>query len=84
MALADPILAGLGFGSGRIATIEIDDPDLLQESLRTVPAMPPAPRPASFRPTGGKKGVLRIYPNCAVELSRGVIVFVNRTVAFLW
>ena len=59
MALADPILAGLGFGSGRIATIETDDPDLLLEALRTIPSMPPTPRPASFRPVGGKKDVLR-------------------------
>jgi ferredoxin len=59
MALADPILAGLGFGSGRIATIETDDPDLLLEALRAIPAIPPAPRPASFRPLGGKKSVLR-------------------------
>ena len=27
MTLADPILTGLGFGSGRIDTIETDDPD---------------------------------------------------------
>ena len=59
MALADPTLTGLGFGPGRIATIETDDPDLLLEALRTIPSMPPAPRPASFRPVGGKKGLLR-------------------------
>jgi ferredoxin len=59
MALADPILAGLGFGPGRIDTIETDDPDLLLEALRAIPSMTPAPRPASFRPQGGKKGVLR-------------------------
>lgn len=59
MALADPILTGLGFGPGRIDTIETDDPDLLLEALRAIPSMPPAPRPASFRPQGGKKGVLR-------------------------
>jgi ferredoxin len=59
MALADPILTGLGFGSGRIATIETDDPDLLLEALRAIPAMPPAPRPATFRPLGGKRSVLR-------------------------
>ena len=29
IALAEPILAGLGFGTGRIATIEVDDPELL-------------------------------------------------------
>lgn len=59
MALADPILAGLGFGPGRIATIETDDPDLLLEALRTIPSLPPTSRPASFRPVGGKRSVLR-------------------------
>jgi ferredoxin len=59
MALADPILTGLGFGSGRIATIETDDPDLLSEALRAIPLMRPAPRPASFRPLGAKRSVLR-------------------------
>jgi ferredoxin len=59
MALAEPILAGLGFGSDRIATIETDDPDHLIEALRAIPSMPVAPRPASFRPLGGKRSVLR-------------------------
>jgi ferredoxin len=59
MALADPILAGLGFGSGRIAAIETDDPDLLFQALHAIPAMLPAPRPATFRPLGGKRSVLR-------------------------
>jgi ferredoxin len=59
MALADPILTGLGFGCDRIATIETDDPDFLSEALRAIPSMPPAPRPASFRSSGGKRSVLR-------------------------
>ncbi len=59
MALADPILAGLGFGAGRVATIETDDPDHLIEALRAIPPMPAAPRPASFRPVGKKRDVLR-------------------------
>jgi ferredoxin len=59
MALAAPILTGLGFGDGRIDTVETDDPDLLTEALRAIPSMPPAPRPASFRPQGGKRSVLR-------------------------
>jgi ferredoxin len=59
IALADPILTGLGFGDGRIATIETDDPDALIEALRAIPAMPPAPRPANFRPVGRKRDVLR-------------------------
>ena len=60
IALADPILAGLGFGRGRIATIETDDPDLLGATLRAIPAMAIAPRPASFRPVGDTRGVLRL------------------------
>jgi ferredoxin len=59
LALAEPILAGLGFGPGRAATIETDDPDGLVEALRAIPSMPPAPRPAGFRAVGGKRSVLR-------------------------
>ena len=59
MALADPILTGLGFGAGRVATIETDDPNNLIEALRAIPSMPAAPRPASFRPVGNKRDVLR-------------------------
>jgi ferredoxin len=59
IALAEPILAGLGFGLGRIATIEADDPDLLAAALHEIPAMPGAPRPASFLPVGDKREVLR-------------------------
>jgi ferredoxin len=60
IALAEPLLAGLGFGAGRVATIETDDPDALGSALRAIPAMASAPRPASFLPMGGdKRSVLR-------------------------
>jgi ferredoxin len=59
IALAEPILQGLGFGSGRVATIETDDPDTLGAELRAVAPMPPAPRPATFQPSGAKRDVLR-------------------------
>jgi ferredoxin len=59
LALADPILVGLGFGPDRATTIETDDPDGLIEALRAIPPLLPAPRPASFRPMGAKRGVLR-------------------------
>jgi ferredoxin len=59
MATADPILLGLGFGSDRVAAVETDDPDALIAALRTIPLMPSAPRPASFRAVGRKKDVLR-------------------------
>jgi ferredoxin len=63
MALADPILTGLGFGANRIAAIETDDPDLLIEALRAIPSMPSAPRPATFRAVGKKRDVLRFALN---------------------
>ena len=59
IAVADPILVGLGFGAGRIATIETDDPDGLLDTLHAIPPLMPAPRPASFRPLGKKRDVLR-------------------------
>ena len=60
LALAEPILAGLGFGGGRVATIETDDPDALGEALRAIAPQDGAPRPASFLPVGGKRDVLRL------------------------
>jgi ferredoxin len=60
IALCEPILAGLGFGDGRIGTTETDDPDALGEALRTIGAAEGAPRPASFMPVGGKRDVMRL------------------------
>ena len=60
LALAEPILAGLGFGTGRAATIETDDPDALGEALRAIEQPDGAPRPASFLPVGPKRDVLRL------------------------
>jgi ferredoxin len=60
IALADPILAGLGFGAGRVATIETDDPDILLETLHAIPPLPPTLRPASFRSVGKKRDVMRL------------------------
>jgi len=60
LGLAEPILSGLGFGPGRLATIETDDPEALGTTLRAIIAPAPAPRPASFVPAGGKREVLRL------------------------
>jgi ferredoxin len=60
IALAEPILEGLGFGAGRVAAIETDDPDVLGTTLRAIAPAEPAPRPASFAPAGGKRDVLRL------------------------
>ena len=59
VGFAGAILGGLGFGLGRIATVETDDPDTLGSALRDIPSMPGAPRPASFAPIGAKPGLLR-------------------------
>lgn len=60
IALAEPILAGLGFGSGRVAAIETDDPDTLGAELRAIVPQDTAPRVSSFAPVGGKREVLRM------------------------
>jgi ferredoxin len=60
IALAEPILAGLGFGAGRVATIETDDPDALGETLRAIDTTSPCPRPASFAAVGAKRDVMRL------------------------
>ena len=43
IALAEPVLRGLGFGDDRVATIETDDPDALGEALRAMAPLEPAP-----------------------------------------
>jgi ferredoxin len=57
--LAEPILSGLGFGSGKVATIETDDPDSLSEALQDIAVGETNPRPASFLPVGNKRDVQR-------------------------
>jgi ferredoxin len=60
IALAAPILSGLGYGADRVATIETDDPDQLGEALRSLAPAPARPGPASFHPAGGKRDVQRL------------------------
>ncbi len=60
IALAERILAGLGFGAGHVAAIETDDPDTLGEALTLITPNTPAAMPASFSPVGGKRDVLRL------------------------
>jgi ferredoxin len=60
IALAEPILAGLGFGAGRVATIETDDPFALGAALRAIAPADGAPRPAAFLAVGAKRDVLRL------------------------
>jgi len=59
IALAEPILAGLGFGGTRAATIETDDPDALGAALRAITPMDGAAKPATFSAVGLKRDVVR-------------------------
>jgi len=60
VALAEPILAGLGFSGPRIAAIETDDPDALGDHLRAIAAAPAASQPSSYLPVGRKREVTRV------------------------
>jgi ferredoxin len=57
LALAEPILSALSFGS--VATIETDDPDALGAAVAEIEPHPGTTRPASFVPFGGKREVMR-------------------------
>ena len=60
IALAEPILAGLGFTGERVASIETDDPDQLGKDLRAIAPLAPSPRPARFSAFGTKRDLLRL------------------------
>jgi ferredoxin len=59
LALAEPILAGLGYGAGVAAAIETDDPFALGDMLRAIGPGTPAASPAGFLPAGAKRDALR-------------------------
>ncbi|HEY1978511.1 MAG TPA: 4Fe-4S dicluster domain-containing protein [Xanthobacteraceae bacterium] len=58
VALADPILSALGYGS--VAAIETDDPDHLDAALAEIETRGPLAHPASFLPVGGKRELMRL------------------------
>jgi ferredoxin len=60
IALANTVLAALGYGAGLVSTIETDDPDVLRAALERLPLGTPSPRPAGFRPAGAKRGLLEL------------------------
>ncbi len=60
IALAAPILAGLGFDGARVATIETDDPDAFGSILNAMAPMDGAAKPATFSAIGGKRDVMRL------------------------
>jgi ferredoxin len=60
IALAAPVLAGLGFNGARVATIETDDPDTLGSDLRAVQPMDGAAKPATFAAVGEKRDLVKL------------------------
>jgi ferredoxin len=60
LALAQPILSGLGFGPTAAAMIETDDPFALGDALRAIAPGEPVAHPAAFQPVGAKRDVLRL------------------------
>ncbi len=60
VALAQPVLAGLGFAGARVETIETDDPDALGSALRAIASMDGAAKPATFAAVGTKREVVRL------------------------
>lgn len=60
IALAEPILAELGFKGARVAIIGTDDPDELGDALRAIVPLEAAAKPATFSATGRKREVMRL------------------------
>jgi ferredoxin len=60
ISTAEPVLSGLGYGTGAVGTIETDDPDDMLARIAAAPLGTPASRPASFLPEGRKRDVLKL------------------------
>jgi ferredoxin len=60
LGLAETFLAGLSYGSGRVALIETDDPDGLGLALWSLERRPGTPTPAPFLPMGDKLGLMKL------------------------
>jgi len=54
IGLAETAMAGLGYGAGRVAIIDADDPDAVEAALYALPGPLPAPA-GTFLPMGGKR-----------------------------
>jgi ferredoxin len=59
IAMGDAILSGLGFGGGRVSTIETDDPDTFGEMLRRIEPGTTVQRSSTFRTVGKRRDLLR-------------------------
>jgi ferredoxin len=60
IGLAEAFLAGLGYGSGRIAVLDVDNPDALGDALWSLERRPGTATPAPFLPMGDKLGLMKL------------------------
>ncbi|MGL4729370.1 MAG: 4Fe-4S binding protein [Bosea sp. (in: a-proteobacteria)] len=56
---ANTLASALGYGEARIATIAVDDPDMLGAALRAIPAGTAIAEPARFMPMGSGRPLLK-------------------------
>ena len=59
IGLAEAMLAGLGYGEGRVHVLVEEDPDAVERALQTLPEVAPIP-PGAFLPMGDKRGLIRL------------------------
>ncbi len=59
VALAETVARGLGYGEGRAALIDEQDPSVIEEGLYAL-ASPAGPEPGDFLPVGGKRAVTKL------------------------
>ena len=59
IGVMESVLAGLGYGGGRIEIVETSDPEVLETRLWSLPAAP-APRAGTHVPMGGKRELMRM------------------------
>ncbi|HEX2726303.1 MAG TPA: 4Fe-4S binding protein, partial [Beijerinckiaceae bacterium] len=60
VATLDTVLEGLGYGTRLVSAIETDDPDQLRAALDRAPSGRAVAHPATFLPTGAKRGLLEL------------------------
>jgi ferredoxin len=59
VSLAETMMVGLGFGSGRVEVMTDADPEAIERALYDRPRVEPA-RQGTFLPMGGKRSVIRL------------------------
>ncbi|PIW29726.1 MAG: 4Fe-4S ferredoxin [Rhodospirillales bacterium CG15_BIG_FIL_POST_REV_8_21_14_020_66_15] len=59
IAIAEAVLDGLGYGTGRVAHLHLDDPSAVEDTLWSLEKLPAMPQ-GDFLPLGRKRAVMRL------------------------